>query len=190
MKPPWAADHPRHRVVDERIKVLDAQGVEGGLILGVEDGLEDVLEGVVVLLGDGVLGGEPQVLFGVNGVLEAGTGEGGDGAVLVVLPLEHAGALKVVDGLAEFLLPVRAGEHQLGPAGAGHPVLGAPINVAVGVASMVMGSFPGSWTTGEMPPDHDRGAEHGAVQDGADGAVGRLPHLGEPVLLHPLGVGG
>ena len=60
------ADHPRHRVVDERIKVLDAQGVEGGLILGVEDGLEDVLEGVVVLLGDGVLGGEPQVLFGVN----------------------------------------------------------------------------------------------------------------------------
>ena len=168
------ADHPRHRVVDERIKVLDAQGVEGGLILGVEDGLEDVLEGVVVLLGDGVLGGEPQVLFGVNGVLEAGTGEGGDGAVLVVLPLEHAGALKVVDGLAEFLLPVRAGEHQLGPAGAGHPVLGAPINVAVGVACDGDGMLPGLDHRGDAP-DHDRGAEHGAVQDGADGAVGRLP---------------
>ena len=98
-----------------------------GLVLGVVDVLEDVLEGVVVLLGDGVLGGEPQVLPGVDGVLEAGAGEGGDGAVLVVLALEDAGALEVVDGLAEGPPSVLAGEDQLRLAGAGTPVLGAAL---------------------------------------------------------------
>ena len=48
-------------------------------------------------LGDGVFGGEPQVLPGVDGVLEAGAGEGADGSVLVELALEDAGALEVVD---------------------------------------------------------------------------------------------
>src|SRR5699024_11491949 len=38
--------------------------------------------------------------------------------------------------------------------------------------------------------DHDGGAEYGAVQHGADGAVGALPHLVQLVLVHPLGVGG
>ena len=37
---------------------------------------------------------------------------------------------------------------------------------------------------------HDGGAEHGAVHHGADGAVGGLPHFGQPVLLHALSVGG
>ena len=40
------------------------------------------------------------------------------------------------------------------------------------------------------PLDHDGSAEHGAVQNGADGAVGGFPHLREPILLHTLGVGG
>ena len=38
--------------------------------------------------------------------------------------------------------------------------------------------------------DHDGRTEDRAVKDGADGAVGALPHLLEVVLLHALGVGG
>ena len=38
--------------------------------------------------------------------------------------------------------------------------------------------------------DHDGGTEHGAVQHGADGTVGALPHLVQLVLVHALGIGG
>ena len=62
---------------------------------------------------------------------------------------------------------------------------------------MVMGRFQ-ERTCGSLPAaydgldalDHDGGAEHGAVEQGADGAVGALPHLFEAVLLDALGVGG
>ena len=38
--------------------------------------------------------------------------------------------------------------------------------------------------------DEDRSAEHGAVQNGTDGAVGALPHLGQlGIFLHALLVG-
>ena len=39
--------------------------------------------------------------------------------------------------------------------------------------------------------DEDGGPEHGAVQNGADGAVGAFPHLGQlGIFLHALLVGG
>ena len=53
---------------------------------------------------------------------------------------------------------------------------------------MVMGFFQ-LGTQGEMPVTMNGRAEHGAVQHGADGAVGAFPHLLQAVFLHPLGVG-
>ena len=108
-----AADDPGHRVVDEGVEVLDARSLELLLVLRLVDLGKDVLEGVVVLLADGVLGGEPQVLPAVQGELEAGVGEGGDGGHGVELALKDAGARKVADGLADRLPALRR-EDQLG----------------------------------------------------------------------------
>ena len=175
-------------LVDQAVEVGDAGSLELVLVLGVVDLLEDVLEGVVVLLRDGVLGAEPQVLLCVQGVGKAAAGKAGDRAVLVVGALQHAGALEIIDDGLLFGA-VLAGKAQLGAAGAGHPELGALVHVAIGVAGDGDGLFPAAHRRLDAV-DHDGRAEHGAVQHGADSAVGAFPHLMQLVLVHPLGVGG
>ena len=183
-----AADDPGHRIVDEGVKIGDAKRFEPGLVLLLKYLLEDILEGMVVLFGDGVLRGEPQVLPGVDGILETGARKRDDGAVLVVLPLEHAGTLKLIDRLAE-VPAVGPGKDQLGHAGARHPVFGGFIHIAVGMTGNGDRLLPGLHHRGNAP-DHDGRAEDRTIQNGADGPVGGLPHLGKLVLLHPLLVGG
>jgi hypothetical protein len=111
-------DHAGHRVVYEGVEILDPGGFKLLPVLGVKDVLEDVLEGMVVPLGNGVLGGKPQLLSGIEGVLEAGPGKGRDGGNGVELPLQHTRAVEVVDGLSA-LLPVGAGKDQLALPGPG-----------------------------------------------------------------------
>ena len=187
-EPAFGADHAGDGVVDEGVEIFDAKGLELVFVLGVVNLLEDIFERVVVFFGDGVLGGEPQVLFGVHRILEAGPRKRGDGAVLVELALQHAGAVKLVDGLAVHRAVGRR-EHKLRLARAGHAVLRRAVDIAKGVAGDGDGGLPGAHDRPDAA-HHDRRAENRAVQNGADGAVGALPHLGKVVFLHALGVGG
>ena len=143
---------------------------------------------MVVLLGDGILCAEPQILLHVQCIVEAAAGKAADGIVLVVLTLQHTGTLKIKDGGA-LLGAVCAGEHQLGLACTGNAELGALIHIAIGVTGDGDGLFPVLDHRLDAV-DHNGCAEHSAVQHGADGAVGALPHLVQLVLLHALGVGG
>ena len=76
-EPALRADDPGHSVIDEGVKVGDAQLLEVRLV-AFKLLLKHPLELAVIDLGDGVLGGKPQVLPGVDGVLEAGAGKGAD----------------------------------------------------------------------------------------------------------------
>ena len=105
-----------------------------------------------------------------------------------MLALYDAGTLEIEDGLPG-LGAVGRGIDQLSPAGAGHLVFHRLVEVAVSVTGNGDGLLPVLHHRGDTLY-HDGGAEHGAVQDGPDGGIGGLPHLGELVLLHPLGVGG
>ena len=98
-------------IVDEAVEVGDACGLELCLILDVVHLLEDILEGVVVLLGDGILCAEPQILLHIQCVVETAAGKAADGIILVVLALQNASALKVKDGGA-LLRAIGTGEHQ------------------------------------------------------------------------------
>ena len=69
------------------------------------------------------------------------------------------------------------------------PCFYAVINIAVGVAGENYGLFPAG-DIGCDAFDKYGCTEDGAVEYAADGAVGRLPHLFEGVLLHTLRVGG
>ena len=137
---------------------------------------------MVVLLGDGVLSGEPQILLGIQGELEAAHGEARDGGVQVVHALGHASAVVLVHELAD-LGAVLAGVHQLHLAGAGHADLDVLVHVAVGVAGDGDGFHPVAHAGLDALHDNGR-AEHRAVEHRADGAVGALPHLLQVVLLH------
>ena len=178
--------HARHRVVDERIEVLDAGFLEARGVLGIVDLLEDVLETVVVLLRDGVLRGEPDVLLHVEGVLEAAACEALDGRVEVVHALGDARAVELVDELAR-LGAVGGGVDELHFAGTGNAQLRVLVHVAVGVAGDGDGLYP--VVHARLDARHGDGrAEHRAVEQGADGAVGALPHLLQVVLVHARGV--
>ena len=184
-----AADDPGHGVVDEGVEVGQTQLFKLRLVPGLVLLFKDLLEVPVVDLSDGVLGGEPQVLLGVDGVLETGPGEGTDGGILVVGALPHGGTVHLLD--YHGLLFTRDTPE-------GHGALTrlvsveihALVHVAVGVTGDSDGLFP-VLHHGLDGVDQDGGAEHSTVQNGADGAVGALPHLRQlGILLHALLVGG
>ena len=83
-----AAYHASYSVVDEGVEVLDARLVKLSLILVLEDLSPNVLESVVVDLGDRILGGEPYALLCVKCVVEAAAGEACDRCVYVVNTLD------------------------------------------------------------------------------------------------------
>ena len=105
-----------------------------------------------------------------------------------MLALDDTGPFKLHNGLPD-LGAILTGEAQFGLSGAGHAILGVFIYVAVGMAGDGDGLFPVAHAGGDAFHHHWR-AEHRAVQYGADGTVGALPHLLEAVFLHALGVGG
>ena len=143
---------------------------------------------MVVLLGDGILCAEPQILLHIQCVVEAAAGKAADGIVLVVLALQNACALKIKDG-GTLLRAIGTGEHQFSLAGTRDAELGALVHIAVGVTGNGDGLFP-VFDHRLDAVDHDGCTEHGAVQHRADGAVGALPHFVQLVLVHALGVGG
>ena len=183
------ADHPRHRVIDERVEVGEAQPFKLRLVGGLILLLEDPFELSVVDLGDGVLGGEPQVLPLIDGVLEAAAGKGTDALLRVVLALPHGGTADRLNG--EGLLRAALA---LEGEGGGARLLGhhvhSLVHIAVGVAGDGDGRLPVLHNRVDHGQDNGR-PEGGAVQNRPDGAVGTLPHLRQlGVLLHPLAVGG
>ena len=183
-----AANDAGNDIVNEAVEVGNAGSLKFCLVFGVVHLLEDILEGVVILLGNGVLGAKPQILLHVQCVVEAAAGKAADGIVLVVLALQHTGTFKIEHG-GTLLGAVGTGEQQLCLTGTGDAELRALVHVAIGMAGDGDGLFPVLDHRLDAV-DHDGGTEHGAVQHGADGTVGALPHLVQLVLVHALGIGG
>ena len=69
---------------DRGVEVFDARGLELLFVLLLVDLGEDVLEGVVVFLADGILGGEPQILLCGQRIVKAAAGKALDGGILLV----------------------------------------------------------------------------------------------------------
>ena len=118
---------------------------------------------------------EGAALLRADGILEAGLGERADARFLVVLTLEDGRAVDLLDedGL---LLAGHAAEGHGALAGLGGVHVHALVHVAVGMTGDGDGLFPVLYD-GMDGVDADGRAEHGAVQNGANRAVGALPHL-------------
>ena len=171
------------RVVDEGVEILYPRRFELLFVLRLVDLRENVLEGVVVDLGNGVLGGEPQVRLGVERVIEATAREA------------LYARLRVVDRLQDALLAAEV-EHGEGVAVAAQLRLAAlrlHLHALVYVAVRVTGNDDRLLPAGHERSyaAHDDGrTEHRTVHLGTDGRVGARPHLLQPEFLHALRVGG
>ena len=182
------ADYPGHRIVYQGIEILDAQRLELLLVLRLKNLLKDILERMIIFLGNGVLSGEPQILLCVYCIGEASPGKAFDGLLRIVDALEDARSGELMNQLPD-LDPVRPGEHQLSLARPGHLDLRILVHIAVCMAGDGDRLGP-VLHIGHDAVDQDGGAEYRAVQDGADGAVGALPHLLQVIFLHPGSIGG
>ena len=181
----FRADDLCRNIVNECIAVVESSLVKACLEFFVEDLLEQELEGLVVVFGNGILAGEPDVLLNIQCVGKAAAGKRQDGVVAVVHCLQNAGSLEIVDRLAGGLVPSLVGEDQLRLAGTGDAVLDCLVNVAVGVACDGDRLFPAGDDRLDLG-NQNRRAENCAVEHGADGRVRRFPELFEVIFLLPL----
>ena len=62
--------HPGNGVINQRIEIGDACLLKFLFVLTVMDLLENILEGMVVLFGNGIFGGKPQILLCVQRVVK------------------------------------------------------------------------------------------------------------------------
>ena len=97
---------------------------------------------MIVLFGNGVLGGKPKILLNVKGKVKAGAGKAAYALIKVMQPLDNSvGAAEAVNKLAGFV-SVFVGYNKLRPAALGNCHLGIFINVAVSVTRDGDGFFP------------------------------------------------
>ena len=136
---------------------------------------------MVVLLGNGVLRREPQVLLGVERELEATVRKALDARVEVVNTLSDTRTGVFVDELADFG-PVLARVDELDLARARHADLDVFVHIAVCVTRDGDRLLPIAHDRADARND-DRRAEARAVENRANGAVGAFPHLFKPVFL-------
>lgn len=170
-----ALDHLSNHVVNQTVLVPDALGLKLGLVLGVVQLLEDILEAAIVLLENGVLGAHVQRQLLVQGQLERGVRKARDGFVGVVLGLGNAAAVLELEDLNLLGLAALGGVDHGQLAGARrNEVLGAVL-VAKGVTANDDGLLPAGDEAGDAVDDNGL-AEDGAAEGIADGAVGREPH--------------
>lgn len=170
-----ALHHLGDHVVDETVLVPDLLGLEAGLVLGVIELLEDVLEAAIVLLEDGVLGAHVQGKTLVQSELEGSVGEASDGLVGVVLSLGNTTAVLELEDIDHLgLATLRGVDHgELAVAGE-DGILGAVL-VTKGVAADDDGLLPAGNETGNAGDD-DGLTEDGTAEGVSDGAVGGQPH--------------
>ncbi len=143
---------------------------------------------MVVFLGNGILGGKPQILPGIQRIIKAAPGKAFDRTYQVMLPLDNARPGKFMDQLPGLCTILRR-IHQLTFAGARDLHLACLVHIPIGMAGNRNRLLP-------VPDarldalDRNRGAEYGAVKNRADGTVGAFPHLFEIIFRHTGSVGG
>ena len=170
-----AADNACHGVVDQRVKILDADLGKFFLIFRIEYFLKNIFKAVVVCFRNRIFRREPDVLFRAERVIEAGAREAADALVDVVHALNDARRAEVVDRPA-LLGAVRLCDDELRLCASGHGHLRILIDIAVCVAGDRDRLRPARDERRDAL-DEDRRAEHRAVEDRADRAVRRFPHL-------------
>ena len=143
---------------------------------------------MVILFGDGILGGKPEVLHGIQGIVEAASGKAFNGFIDIVHTLYDAGAGEVVNQFPALgAIPGSVNQFHLSRTQYLH--LRTLVNIAVSMSGNGDGPLPvlNTWFDSLY---HNRCTEHGSVQDGTDGSVGTLPHFLQVIFLHAGRVGG
>jgi len=170
-------------IIDEAVLIPDTKILELLLVLSSIDSSEDILEETIVLLEDGVLGGEVEGPLLHEGILEARVSETSDGVNGVVHGHTATTLSREVEDLGGGGLgTISGGELDLEAT----RLLSDEVNSLVLVTESVTTNNDGLSPTRDETRNvlHDDGlTEDSTTEDVADGTVGREPHLLEVELL-------
>jgi len=171
------------QVVDESVLVVDTLLLELLDVLRLVDLFEGVLEESIVLLQDGVLGGELEWHSTVERVKEASMSELSNRIVRVEHTQVAAASLQVRNLLHSWCVAIIWLEDELDLAWLGDNVVLASVLVTESVSTDDDWLGP-SWHKSRDARDNNGLTEDGSVKDVPDRAVWRSPHLLESELLN------
>ena len=143
----------------------------------------------VIGLQDGVLGAEIHRILALQAVVERRTSKIADAFVVVVHAHDDARGFELRNFHFDWLAAIRRHIRHGHCAGTRHLVVGGAVLVAVRVTTDDDGLGPPRHQTRHVL-NKNRLAKHDAVEDVADGAVRRLPHLFEVEFFDACFVGG
>ena len=169
-------------VVDQSVEVGNACFCKFLFVLCIEDLLEDILEAVIILLGNRILACKPQILFRGQCVLETASRKAFYGVIQIVHALNDTGAGEVVDQLS-CLGAVLSRINQLCFSRSRNAHFCIFIDISVCMTGNRDRFFPVAHARLDAFYDN-RGTENGSVEHGTDRSVRALPHFFQIVLGH------
>ena len=167
--------HSGYCVVYEGIEISQSCFFKGFFIFSIIDFLENIFKGVVILFGNGILSGKPQILLSIQSIRETTSGKTFDRLVQIVHTLQHTCALKFVNHLPGFGA-VLSSKDQFCLAGARYPHFCILVHIPIGMSGQGNRLLP-VFHTGFNAFYNDGRAEHSAVQHGTNGSVGTFVHF-------------
>ena len=87
----------RHSIVNQGIEILYACCLEFFIVFLIVDILENIFKGMVILLGNSVFCGKPQILFRIQCKIKAASCKALNGLVQVMLSLYNTSSGKLMD---------------------------------------------------------------------------------------------
>ena len=134
-------DDTGYGIIDQSVEIFDAQFLKFSLILVIIDLLENILEGMIVFFGNGVLGGEPQILLRIYGIAKACSCKALDRLIRIVDTLNDTCSIKIMDQFTG-LGAVCCSKYQFCLTGAGYLDLSIFIHIAVSMTGNGNGLGP------------------------------------------------
>ena len=162
-------------IVDQSIEICDPCGLKFFFVLFVINFLENIFKGVVILFGDSILGGKPQILFCIQSVRETASGKAFNGRIQVMHTLSHSRSLEFMYQLSGFC-SVLGGVDQFYFSRSRNDHFCIFIYVSIGMSCQSNGLLP-VFYTGFNTFYHDRCAEYGTVQHRTDSPVRAFVHF-------------
>ena len=176
-------DHVCDHIVNQSVLVPQFLGFKLLLVLFLINFLESVLESSVVLLQNGVFGGQVERVFSLESKLEATVSESFNTLISVVHSHTNSSLSCELMDFHLFLTSVVSLEGDLKGSRLVNNKVSGSVLISMGVSANNDWLFPARDESGDVADDNGF-SEDGAIEDVSDGSIGTLPHFLELELLN------
>ena len=143
---------------------------------------------MVILFGDGIFCGKPQILLRIQRILKTCLCKAADRLFRIMYALKDSRSVKCMNHFP-CLRAILCGKHKFCLPGPGHLYLRVLIYISVSMSGQCNRLLPVAHT-GFYSLNDNRCAEHSAIQRSTNCPIGAFPHLFEVIFFHTRRIGG